>query len=352
MKPKKKKDKNTYNFSPNYVRSHRTFPVLNTVVLAILAALQIVIVVAAVLFEPTPLDYIRDYTVTIEPLEDGSLDIQYDFVWEANSTEEPLTWVSIGMANPVYTVYPESLSRGIENYKQVRDDNGYVALELFFYGGIYQGTTDISFKINQKNMLCKDIDGYFYEFTPCWFNEIPVDRYTFRWKQGNGSIAAFDAQNGYYTWTGALECGEYQTMTVRYAADAFDDAVRTVNYHPFDDSDCYNGLAEEKIAVIVLVIIGVLAMAVVETVIVDSYVSYSRGRGFLSGGGHHMHVYGRRNPLYIGAYRPSGTTSGPRGVRFGGGGGGGCACACACACAGGGRAGCSQKDTYFNATTE
>jgi Asp-tRNA(Asn)/Glu-tRNA(Gln) amidotransferase A subunit family amidase len=54
-----------------------------------------------------------------------------------------------------------------------------------------------------------------------------------------------------------------------------------------------------------------------------------------------MHTYGRPNPHYIRARNAYNATHRSRG-----GGSGGCACACACACAGGGRAGCSQKDTY------
>ena len=59
--------------------------------------------------------------------------------------------------------------------------------------------------------------------------------------------------------------------------------------------------------------------------------------------GYYIHTYGRSNPHYIRARdRYNATHSRSSGGRSGG----GCACACACACAGGGRAGCSQKDTY------
>ena len=78
-----------------------------------------------------------------------------------------------------------------------------------------------------------------------------------------------------------------------------------------------------------------------EIMIIDGFVSYGRGRGFVRGYGYHVHTYGRVNPHYTSARdaHNSGSRGGARG-------GGGCACACACACAGGGRAGCSQKDTY------
>jgi len=88
--------------------------------------------------------------------------------------------------------------------------------------------------------------------------------------------------------------------------------------------------------------LGAALLIIAEVYIVDSYVSYGRGRGFLTGHGYYVHTYGRSNPYYIrqrdkyiATHR---SNSGGRS--------GGCACACACACAGGGRAGCSQKDTY------
>ena len=85
-----------------------------------------------------------------------------------------------------------------------------------------------------------------------------------------------------------------------------------------------------------------LLLGLAEMYLVDSFVSYNRGRGFLRGYGHHVHVYGYHNPRYISARNRHNASSGGRG----GFSGGGCACACACACAGGGRAGCSQKDGY------
>lgn len=90
-------------------------------------------------------------------------------------------------------------------------------------------------------------------------------------------------------------------------------------------------------AVAVVCCIGAALLSIAEVYIVDCYVSYGRGRGFLTGHGYHVHAYGRSNPHYIRARDKYNATH----SRSGGGGRG-----CACACAGGGRAGCSQKDTY------
>ena len=192
---------------------------------------------------------------------------------------------------------------------------------------------EFSFKINQKDMLCKNESGYFYEFVPGWFNEIQVERYEFLWRIDG-------AQD--YVQRGSLDYGEYSKMKVQYGTGDFS-GCQTVKYIPFDGDGAYNDLQENKIAITVLCCLGAALLIIAEVYIVDAYVSYGRGRGFLTGHGYHVHTYGRSNPFYIRArdrYHASHARS------SGGRSGGGCACACACACAGGGRAGCSQKDTY------
>jgi hypothetical protein len=187
------------------------------------------------------------------------------------------------------------------------------------------------FKVNQKDMLCENENGYFYEFVPGWFNAIQVKQYEFLWDM--------DGMKD-YVQRGSLDYGEYSKMTVQYGEDDFA-GCRTIKHYLFDDSGAYNELKESKIAILILCCLGAALLIIAEVFIVDCYVSYGRGRGFLSGHGYHVHTYGRSNPHYIRARDKYNATHG--GGRFGGRGGG---CACACACAGGGRAGCSQKDTY------
>lgn len=334
-----------YNFSEEYVREHRTFPTANTIILAALVLVQAVLILVMVLYSPTPQDVINEYNVTVTPLHDGSLDIEYNIVWEALDESEALTWVEIGMANPNFTVYGESVSSTVQSYKKEDYGDGYVYLSLDFTRAYFGGEiVEFSFKINQKDMLCKDRSGYFYEFVPGWFNATPILSYNFRWQTSDAVIDATGAieKDGYYIWRNKLDCGGYAKMCVSYADGAFDGAD-VVEYYPFDDSGAYNELREDKIIMIVMLSLVVAGIAVAEVYIIDSYVSYNRGRGFLTGYGHHIHVYGRSNPHYIKERDRHAAEHSGGGFR-----GSGCACACACACAGGGRAGCSQKDTYGN----
>ena len=317
-------------------KNERTFPTKNTFLLAIIIAVQIGLIVLGICYQPKPQDVIHQYDVTVQPLSDGSLDIEYHLVWEALDTSDALTWVEIGMPNVNFSVYPDSVSSNIAAFNKYIDGN-YVALRLDFQKAYLGGDVIVfSFKVNQKDMLCKNESGYFYEFVPGWFNAIQVEQYEFIWH--------LDGSRD-YSERGSLDCGEYSKITIQYGANDFA-GCDTVAYRPFNDSGTNNDLKEEKIMIIFVCCLVAVVLIIAEVYIVDCYVSYGRGRGFLTGHGHHVHTYGRTNPHYIRARNKYNATHGGRS----GGRGGGCACACACACAGGGRAGCSQKDTYSTLT--
>lgn len=343
---KAKKDKNDY--SAKTIENRRKFPARNTAIIAICVVAQIFLAYSAITAKAEPQDVIEKYNVTVEPLEDGSLDIEYSFLWKAIDETEELTWVDIGMANSMFTVYEDSISGNIKAYTEIYED-GYTAVRLDFKRG-YKGGENIqfSFKVNQEYMLCKDLDSYFYEFVPCWFNSTPVENYEFKWKKTDYIDEADGAKlkRDFHIWSGSLDCGEYEVLQVSYDSDAFKD-VEVVEYEPFMTNGAYNQLEEDRTISIVAYCIGIIILLVVEIYLLDSHVSYRRGRGFLVGYGHPIHTYGYQNPRYIRAYNRAHTSTS---TGRGGGGfrGGGCACACACACAGGGRAGCSQKDTYTN----
>lgn len=321
-------------YTEEEIRANRTFPTKNTILLAVIVAVQIGLVLLGIFYQPQPQDVIRQYDVTVEPLADGSLDIEYHLLWEPLDTSEALTWVEIGMPNENYTVYEDSISGNVSSYSQYEED-GYVSLRLYLDGSYYGGDIiDFSFKVNQKDMLCKNQSGYFYEFVPGWFNAIRVENYQFLWRlEGTRD----------HIQRGSLDYGEYSKLTVQYDTDDFA-GCKIVPYEPFDGDGAYNELQEDKMVALVLCCIVAALLIIAEVYIVDSYVSYGRGRGFLTGHGYHVHTYGRSNPYYIRARDKYNAAHASRST--GRSGGGGCACACACACAGGGRAGCSQKDTY------
>lgn len=336
----KKKNKKVDKFSEEYIKKERTFPTKNTVILVILVAVQIIILIYAINYKPALQDLIKEYDITVTANEDGTLDAEYRFLWQAIDPSEELTWVEIGMPNPTFKVDGYSFSGNVAKYTRIIDE-GYTALQIDFKKGYKGGeTVEFYFKVNFDNMLCQNGDKVMYDFIPGWFNRIPVEKYTFKWKQDDRIISsnAGKTLDGSLVWTGSLDCGEYVHMILGFDPEKAKD-LSTVLFQKFDDEGAYNELEEERFGTVGIAIFACIVIAVAELFIIDSYVSYVRGRGFLSGYGHPVHTYGRSNPAYIREYNDHRASSG-------GGRGGGCACACACACAGGGRAGCSQKDTY------
>lgn len=335
-------------FSPETIRKKRTLPVKDIVILCVLIVLQVALICVMVLYQPKPKDIIDRYAVTVEPLADGTLDITYEIVWTALDEEEPLTWVEIGMPTLHHSLYQSSISDCVADESYFLED-GYASHRFYFHRSYRGGeTVSFSFKINVPGMLMSNRTGYIYEFVPGWFNAIPVEEYVFRWKLSEGVVShnAPVSRDGYAIWQGSLGCGEYVNLKVSYDSEAFHPVVAPLVYKAFETDGAYDALAEEQIAMRAIFFLFILIMLAWEIYIVDGFISYRFGRGFLRGYGHRVHTYGHVNPHYRRAYLAHSATSGSRG----GGGGRGCACACACACAGGGRAGCSQKNTVWKRT--
>lgn len=341
----KKRTKDKDLFSEEYVKEHRRFPVGYTLLLVLLLVAQLGLIFVAVLYRPQPKDVIEQYSVSVMPLKDGSLDIRYHIHWRVLADDEPLTWVAIGLPNRNFTYYKDLLSDNIEKLEKYDDDYGVYA-DITFKEAYHAGDlVTFTFMINQQDMLCRDKSGnYFYEFIPCWFNSIDVEKYTFSWYVGDYTAYSNTgaAVDGWLRWQGEMPRGSFVPMEVKYGSTLFSGAD-TVKHVPFSDEDVYDELASDRRAAVVACVLVIILLAAIEVLIIDSYVSYGRGRGFLVGHGHYMHTYGHRNPAYVRARNAHRS-------RGGGFSGGGCACACACACAGGGRAGCSQKDTYHKRT--
>jgi len=331
----KKKSKENYDFSPETVARKRKFPLFNKILIGILLVAQIVCLLRILFYQPSPQDIIDNYTIFVTPKEDGSLDVNYRFTWTPLDSNEPLTWVEIGMANEYFTTL-DNHSDNISKIKRYVDDDGYCYAQIYFEQPYHSGSTlDFYFTVNQKQILATDGTEVFYEFIPGWFNYTQVKHYAFHFYK-YGDIASFngnDQDSHWLIWEGSLDYGHAVRMRVNY--NEFD--AHTVKYRRFDGDGLYNGLASDKHSSTFMMIFLMAIMFIVELGIIDAYISYHRGRGFLRGYGHPVHTYGRVNPHYTRAANQHRSHSG---------GGRGCACACACACAGGGRAGCSQKDTY------
>ena len=270
-----KEAKNIDKFSEEYIKKHRTFPKKNVILITVLVVIQIVALVVALNYDPKPQDVIREYNITVEPLDDGSLDIEYSLIWTAIDSSEALTWIEIGVPNPNFTIYRSEIKGNASNVKYNVDEEGYcyafIELDRAYYGG---ETLRFSFKINQKDMLCTDGNDFFYEFVPGWFNSTPVEKYRFEWKKSSRDLTsnANERFDDRHVWTGTMECGTYVLMSARYDSSSFKN-VSTVDHEEFDDGAIYDALGEDKGAAIAFAVMIIIVLLVFEVTIIDSFVS-------------------------------------------------------------------------------
>ena len=287
------------------------------------------------------LDVIENYEITINPNSDGTLDMEFYLKWKVldSVTEGPLEWIKVGIPNK-YVSNIKGLTNNISDIYYYSDSGSYIRVDLdrpYKTGEVL----DIKFSFIQSRMYFLQSDECYYNYSPGWFNEIPVKKAIVKWN-AEGVIDTNESvlDDGYYVWESDLEPGETIIIDVKYKKDHFRVLNPDLQY-----SDAYM-TAKDIIAIILVIAIFIIVVAVLIISVTSQQDPYMRERGFVGRGYYfHRHRYYRRGYYSSGRKieRPTPVnTSGYRGV----GGGSSCACACACACAGGGRAGCSMKDFY------
>lgn len=290
-------------------------------VFAILIIIALIFVIWYLASSKSAIDKIQDYTITVTPQDDGTLNILYDITWEVldSTSEGPLTWVQIGIPNSSV----DSISALTNNIKTIEQYNStYVRID---FRESYQAGDVINFrfKLHQKNMYSLDNGICKYEFTPGWFDKIAVNKITIKWKAGNILKANTEnRENGYYIWTDTLKKGEKLTAKVEYDETTYKGLNDQGQFYYALDTNSQSSSSDTIKTFIILFVIAIILITI-GSIGSDGYDSH---RGY--GGCHHYD-----HDTYSSCVSHSSCA---------------CAhsCACACACAGGGRAGCSKKDFY------
>ena len=277
--------------------------------------------------EAADLDEIINYTTTVSPRDDGTLDIKYHIEWKVldSTTEGPLEWVKIGIPNQhVDTI--KKLSDEIKSIKYTSDGGNYVRVN--FKNKYYAGDiVTFEFSLHQSYMYSIDNSKGIvkYEFTPGWFSDIKVDQAIIQWESDgitkhNGS----NGENNYIVWSKKLAKNQKITAKVEYSVGNF----------KLDYNKQANGNSTKSILTLPIIFALIVIIFTIILVLQIMYPPYYRHGGYGYYGGYYPYYYHHHHNHYGGG--------------FGGGsrGGGGSSCACACACAGGGRAGCAKKDFY------
>lgn len=314
------------------------------------------------------LDCINAYTVTVDPRADGSADITYDIDWEVigGSSEDPLSWVKIGLANDRVDEFQNLTPDTVSSVRVLTEGSNTFARITFvrrYYAPDYaarvgqESAVHFSFRVHQSHLYTLSEDGTAsYNFTPGWFDDLRVEQLTIRWKAADGMTADTETvEDGYYVWDfGPLDHGEKATVRVHVpAAEAqtYDPATRMEPTQGPDHEDLLT-------AVMVAVLFAFIFLAIFGQIFAHPRWRGGFGRRYrwYTNGHHVIHLAPGAVPPqgYTPTTPPAGFHADGGSFRGGGAGrtGGGCACACvsscacACACAGGGRAGCSVKNFY------
>ena len=299
------------------------------------------------------LDEILNYTTTVDPRDDGTLDIKYHIEWKVldSTAEGPLKWVTIGIPNQ-HVDEIKKLTNNISNIKYMVDNGNYVRID--FAKSYNAGeVAEFEFSLHQSYMYSLDNSKgkITYEFTPGWFSDIKVDQAVIQWKADNIKKHNGKTNGSYIVWKKKLGKGKKITAKVEYSVSNFQldyvtekDNKTTIGSTKTSYSNQKNNGSSSFSAMF----IGVMLIIVIALIIILQVVSptpYYMHSGY----GYYGRPFGFYHHDIFGGPPPRG---GPYDGMFGGdsfGGGSdnsGSSCACACACAGGGRAGCAKKDFY------
>ena len=246
------------------------------------------------------LDRILDYQITADLQEDGSVDFHYDITWKVldDKKQGPLTWVKIGVPNSdVEYILPET--DNIKSASYYSQGGGcYIRIDL--KNPVYaEETVRFAFSFTQHNLFTEptsenknNLPGIFmdqasldrarsasdpkeyigtdyppeklyaYIFTPGWFPEIEVEKYTVKWNASKVVLANTPYQEGnYLVWTGSMAKNQKVTMLVEYLPSSFSYTYKDVSHtYTVDKSDVtlmYVILFSFLSMMLILIIIGI-----------------------------------------------------------------------------------------------
>ncbi|MGP8079198.1 MAG: hypothetical protein ACLPVI_01640 [Dehalococcoidales bacterium] len=113
---------------------------------------------------------IDNYTVTLTPQSDGSVNISYYQQWTVLSGNIP--WITVGLPNTFYTITASG-----NNISNIRDDSGsvwdgvYIGLDKTYYAN---QSFIVSFTVNDKNLLTESTSSWGINFTAGWYDNATI----------------------------------------------------------------------------------------------------------------------------------------------------------------------------------
>jgi len=268
---------------------------------------------------------ILEYRVTLNPRENGKVEVIYYQEWQV--LEGHIPWITVGAANPYYTILPE---RGESNLESIGSANSgswsgvRISLDRDYIAG---ETFAVQYSLLQEGLFSKAGNQYRFYFTPGWYERAPIGKLEVKLRfftslenvTSNPDPDRVE-HHSYYWNKNNLQPGERFPLSLSFPKELFPSKIQLV---PASHEAKKNLSRKRKMKITIFSIILIPIILLLILVIVTA--------------ARHKNGYGRGGTLGVGGNRFTHT---------------GCvvscacacvACACACACAGGGAAGCDRK---------
>ena len=143
---------------------------LKILLIAALAIIMVFIFVPGRVLADTGTYKIDDYTVTLTPQPDGSVNIAYYQQWTVLSGNIP--WITVGLPNTSYTITGSG-----NNAANIRDDSGsgwdgvYIGLDKTYYPN---QSFAVSFTVNDRDLLTESTGNWSINFTPGLYDNATI----------------------------------------------------------------------------------------------------------------------------------------------------------------------------------
>lgn len=253
--------------------------------------------------EAADLDKINNYTTTVTPRDDSTLDIRYHIEWEVldSTTQGPLEWVKIGIPNQ-HVDEIRKISKNIKKIKYLSSGGNFVRID---FDKEYKAGEIITFEFSIHQSYMYTIDNskgkVSFEFTPGWFEDIKVEQAVIKWKAADIQKHNGKAGGDYVIWNKSLGKNQKITAKVEYSVGRFN-----LDYNKQARKQINSSV---MILIIFVVFIIVYVISMVFAIISPSYYRHG-GYGYYGGYYpyghhyyHHHHHHGRFGGFGGGGFR-------------------------------------------------
>ena len=195
----------------------------------ILQSVVFIILFLSLLFIPkvdaytfNPIDRIDLYEITVNPRDDGTLDIEFNIEWTVldSSIQGPLEWIKIGIPNYEATDF-KKISKNISKIAYMSDFGSFIRIDLdrAYVAG---ETINIRFSYHQSRMYFLTDDKCSYHYVPGYFSEIQVKKAIVKWNSENVLVHnALKEEDGYLVWEDSLNYDQKMEIRVEYNQNVF-----------------------------------------------------------------------------------------------------------------------------------